>query len=96
MVVCFSAVALFVDPCNSSFALIRIVRVFRVIRVFKRLESVRLIVNALASSLYPLASALVILALVTAIYAVLGVEFFSELWVPAEFYHHAMHCRPYQ
>ena len=53
-------------------------RAFRVMRLFGRLESLRQIIEALTSSLIPVGNALLIMLLVTSIYAILAVNFFAE------------------
>lgn len=57
---------------------LRLMRAFRVFRLFKRLESLRKILKALEDAVPGCANAFSILILVTAIYAILGVEFFSN------------------
>ncbi|KAK3266134.1 hypothetical protein CYMTET_25237 [Cymbomonas tetramitiformis] len=57
---------------------LRLMRAFRVFRLFKRLESLRKILKALEDAVPGCANAFSILILVTAIYAILGVEFFSD------------------
>mmetsp|Transcript_21259 Transcript_21259/g.48808 ORF Transcript_21259/g.48808 Transcript_21259/m.48808 type:complete len:579 (-) Transcript_21259:171-1907(-) len=52
---------------------LRLVRAFRVLRLFGRLKELRGIINALTASLIPVFNALMIVLLVTAIYAILGV-----------------------
>ena len=46
-----------------GFQLMRLTRVFRVIRLFKKLESMRIIITALSSSVYPVFNAFVIMLL---------------------------------
>ena len=57
---------------------LRLMRAFRVMRLFGRLESLRQIIEALTSSLIPVGNALLIMLLVTSIYAILAVNFFAE------------------
>jgi hypothetical protein len=54
------------------------VRAFRVFRLFKRVESLRKIVEALEGAIPGVSHACVILLLVMSIYAILGVTFFGE------------------
>ncbi|KAJ1474801.1 hypothetical protein T484DRAFT_1830971 [Baffinella frigidus] len=54
-------------------------RAFRVMRLFGRLQSLRQIINSLTSSIVPVMNAFLIMFLVMAIYAILGVSFFKEL-----------------
>lgn len=79
-VVAVSLVGLFVSSGagGGAFTVLRIMRVFRVVRVFKRLASVRLIISALASSVIPVSNAFFIMILATSIWAILGVNLFSE------------------
>jgi len=58
---------------------LRLMRAFRVFRLFKRLQSLRIIIKALEDAIPGCMNAFTILILVTAIYAILGVEFFSDL-----------------
>jgi len=62
----------------DSIKSLRLVRPFRVLRVFARLASLRMLVNAISASILPVANALVIVMIVIAIYAVLGVSFFMD------------------
>jgi len=56
----------------------RLMRAFRVMRLFGRLQSLRQIVSALTASIVPVLNAFLIMLLITSIYAILGVNFFSE------------------
>jgi len=62
----------------NSLRLIRILRAFRVMRLFGRLESIRKIVSALGSSLIPVVNAFVIVFLIAAVYAIVGVNIFQS------------------
>jgi len=77
LVVAVSIVALILKDA-PGFSLLRLVRVFRVVRVVRRLQSLRRIVNSLASSIVPMCSAFSVLFLVTSIYAVVAVDLFGE------------------
>ena len=57
---------------------IRILRAFRVMRLFGRLENIRKIISALGSSLIPVGNAFVIVLLIAAVYAILGVNVFRS------------------
>ena len=61
-----------------SVTVLRLARVFRVIRLFKRLKGLRTIVNAITASMLPVGNSLFILALVSFVYAILGVRLYSE------------------
>ena len=50
----------------------------RVLRLFARVRSLRLIIIALASSVVPVLNAMVLMALVTSIFAILGQSLFGE------------------
>jgi hypothetical protein len=56
---------------------LRLMRCFRVFRLFKRIPSLRQIIVALSSSIPPMTNAFLIVLLVTAIYAIVSVTFFS-------------------
>ena len=58
-------------------AILRLLRAFRVFRLFKRLESLRKIIMAIEAAIPGVINAFSILLLVIALYAILGVEFFS-------------------
>mmetsp|Transcript_15809 Transcript_15809/g.30482 ORF Transcript_15809/g.30482 Transcript_15809/m.30482 type:complete len:693 (-) Transcript_15809:210-2288(-) len=58
---------------------LRLMRAFRVFRLFKRLESLRKIVRALEAAIPGCMNAFSILMLISGIYAILGVEFFSAV-----------------
>ena len=77
-IVGISLVGLFTPGDGSAFMVIRIMRVFRVLRVFNRLNSVRLIIKALASAVIPVSNAFFIMILATTIWAILGVNLWSE------------------
>ena len=77
-VVSVSLLALAVSSLTSLKSL-RLLRPFRVLRVFSRLVSLRMLVNAIIASIAPVFNALVIVMVWIAIYAVLGVSFFSEI-----------------
>ena len=55
---------------------LRLMRAFRVFRLFKRLASLRKIMAALGNAVPGCSNAFAIVLLVTAIYAILGVQFF--------------------
>lgn len=59
---------------------LRLARAFRVFRLFKRLESLRKIMACLALAIPGCTSAFAIVVLVTAIYAILCVQFFGDEW----------------
>ena len=58
---------------------LRLMRCFRVFRLFKRIASLRKIMGALTKSLVPMGNAFCIVCLVVAIYAIVGVTFFSTV-----------------
>ena len=62
----------------------RLLRAFRVLRIFGRVGSIRSIINALIKSLVPVLNAFFIMFIVLALYAIIGVTFFSET-APADF-----------
>ena len=79
LVVTVSMIAYFL-PGDSSGPMksIRLMRAFRVMRLFGRLQSLRQIISSLTTSILPVLNAFLIMLLVTSIYAILGVNFFSE------------------
>lgn len=65
-------------PLPGPFKMLRMMRAFRVFRLFKRVKSLRQIMENLAKALPGVFNAFVILVLVMAIYAILGVEFWLD------------------
>ena len=68
-VVC-SSLLLLLFPDTPGISHLRTVRVLRVLRLFARVRSLRLIIIALASSVVPVLNAMVLMALVTSIFAI--------------------------
>ena len=67
------------DDCGTSASSnLRLVRAFKVLRILKRLVELRMLVNALTASLWPLVNAFVIVVIFVNIYALLGVSFFKD------------------
>lgn len=58
---------------------LKLTRTFRVFRLFKRIRSMRRIMASLIHALPAMANAYVLLTLLTAIYAILGVNFFKNV-----------------
>ncbi len=52
-------------------------RTFRVLRLFNK-KSLRVLINALAASIFPVGNAFLMVVLVCVVYAILGVEPFSD------------------
>jgi len=77
IVVTFSWISMFLDAIPGV-SVLRVMRAFRVLRLFGRLQALRKITNALTASIVPVLNAFLILALVTAIYAMVGIGFFSD------------------
>lgn len=63
-------------------SILRLMRVFRVLRLFPRLQSLRMIINALTSAILPCANAFMVLLLFTCIYAVVAVTLFKVRLAP--------------
>jgi hypothetical protein len=59
-------------------SVLRLMRTFRVLRLFNKLQSLRVLINALASSIFPVGNAFLMVVLVCVVYAILGVELFSD------------------
>ena len=69
----FSASALvFLDGDLPAVNALRLVRVFKMVRLFRKLTSLRILINALASSVVPVLYSFSILVLVISIYAILA------------------------
>ena len=57
----------------------RLFRAFRILRLFGRLKSLKKIISALSASLAPVSNAFIIMFIVIALYAIIGVAFLSEV-----------------
>ena len=57
---------------------LRLFRVFKMVRLFKKLVALRILINALLSSIVPVLYSFVILLLVTSLYAIIATEVFGE------------------
>ncbi|KAK3286895.1 hypothetical protein CYMTET_5578 [Cymbomonas tetramitiformis] len=78
VVVAISLLSLMLDGL-PGISTLRLLRAFRVFRLFKRLKSLRKILVALEAAVPGCANAFLILVLVSSIYSILGVEFFSDV-----------------
>ena len=76
VVVCLATIQ--PDGLGGTYNNLRLVRAFKVLRILKRLVELRMLVNALTASLWPLANAFVIVVIFVNIYAVLGVSFYQD------------------
>ena len=76
VVVLVSLVSLFSDGLPGV-SVLRLLRAFRVFRLFKRIPSLKQIIVALNQSLPPMFNAFVLVMMITAIYAIMGVNFFQ-------------------
>jgi len=63
----------------QAITVLRIFKAFRVVRLFKRVEGMKIIMTKITSSLPSLSYAFIALGLVTGIWAIMGVDFFSEM-----------------
>jgi hypothetical protein len=61
-----------------NLTVLRTARVFRVIRLFKRLNALRTIGNAMTVSFWPVSNALIVVALVSFVYAILGARLYAD------------------
>ena len=78
LVVVVVSIAADVSQNFPNLTVLRTARVFRVLRLFKRLKALRTIVNAVAASFWPVSNALIILALVSFVYAILGARLYGD------------------
>ncbi|KAH8084518.1 GTPase [Aureococcus anophagefferens] len=69
----------FDTPLPGPLSNLRMVRALRVFRLFKRVESLRKIIESMANALVGLLNACLILFIVMCIYAILGVDFFGHI-----------------
>jgi voltage-gated sodium channel len=58
-------------PALPGISVLRLLRVFKMIRLFQQLQSLRVLINALSTSVLPVLNAFVVLLLVTSIYGML-------------------------
>ncbi|EKX39507.1 hypothetical protein GUITHDRAFT_114473 [Guillardia theta CCMP2712] len=77
VIVSISLIAMIVGNLPGVKSL-RLMRAFRVLRLFGRLQSLRQIITALTHSIVPVLNAFLIMLLVTCIYAILAVNFYSD------------------
>ena len=77
-VVLVSLLSLFMEDLPGA-QVLKLMRCFRVFRLFKRIPSLRQIIVALYSSIPPMANAFALVCMVTAIYAIMAVTFFSSV-----------------
>mmetsp|Transcript_2003 Transcript_2003/g.4552 ORF Transcript_2003/g.4552 Transcript_2003/m.4552 type:complete len:822 (-) Transcript_2003:47-2512(-) len=78
-VVLISVIANF-SPNVPGISVLRLLRTFRVFRLFKRVPSLRQILIALNLSIPPMMNAFALVCLVTCIYSIMAVSFFSSCW----------------
>jgi hypothetical protein len=76
--VVFSSLVTLAFPNVPGVNHLRTARVLRVMRLFGRVRSLRLVVIAIAASLIPVLNAMVILGVVSSIFAILGQSLFAE------------------
>ena len=55
---------------------LRLIRVFKMVRLFRKLTALRVLINALSSSVVPVLYSFVILILISSIYSVLATDLF--------------------
>lgn len=76
VVVLMSLIELVVN--SRSMGLLRVLRAFRIVKLFRRFKALHLIVQCLSSAISPVSNALFILAVLSCIYACIGVQLFDE------------------
>ena len=57
---------------------LRLIRVFKILRLFRKLTSLRILINALSSSMVPVLTSMVILLLMTTMYAIVATDLFRS------------------
>jgi len=77
LVVTIGLLTTFKVPLPGPFTLLRMMRAFRVFRLFKRVPSLKKIMDSLAKAIPGVVNAFIIQILVMCIYAILAVEFWS-------------------
>jgi hypothetical protein len=78
IVVTFSLVDLFLTTSGANINVMRLFRIFRVVRIFNKFEDMRRILNANMTAFGPVLNAFLLLGVINAIYAVLGVNLFDD------------------
>ena len=76
IVVIISLIGL-VLPALPAVNVLRLIRVFKMVRLFRKLTALRILINALSSSIIPVCYSFTILLLVSSIYAVIATELFT-------------------
>jgi len=66
-------------PDLPAISVLRLFRAFRVVRLFKRVKEMKKIIEGIMKSLPALSYAFVALALITGIWAIMGVDFFATM-----------------
>lgn len=62
---------------TAAFNAFRLVRVFRMVKMFREMRSLRILIDAIASSIIPLFNAFVLFFLTSSMFAILATEFFK-------------------
>jgi hypothetical protein len=78
LVVTIGLLTTFEVPLPGPFTLLRMMRAFRVFRLFKRVPSLKKIMDSLAKAIPGVVNAFIIQILVMCIYAILAVEFWAD------------------
>ena len=76
VVISLASIAL---PSLPAINVLRLLRVFKMVRLFRRLMALRILLNALSSSVIPVLYSFMILLLVTSLYAVLCTDLFGQI-----------------
>ena len=72
------SIAGLVNESLPAVNVLRLVRVAKLVKLFRRLKSLRMLINALTSSIVPVLNAFAILLLVTTVYAVVATDLFGD------------------
>jgi len=79
IIVWVSLVAMYF-PALPGISVLRLFRAFRVVRLFKRVEEMKKIIEGIMKSLPSLSYAFIALALITGIWAIIGVDFYGKMY----------------
>ena len=77
-VVTASLLSLASDDEDSKFAVLRLIRILRAVKLLRSFKSLNKIVSALTAAILPVCNAMMILGVVTSIYAIIGVTLFGD------------------
>jgi hypothetical protein len=79
VVVMISIAGLMIKEGLGALSVLRIARVLKMVKLFRSLNQLRIMIDALSSAVLPVLNAFVLVALVSSIYAIVGTDLFQDL-----------------